>query len=242
MVEIVKRRDAESILIVLWIIGTLVFAVYINWTINVRSILPLILAASILLMRRFDNSYTPQKSRILQKKNIKNKSVQTVAPSAARLTPLVWPLALAAVIALLVAHADFTLANSARTAAMQLRKTYPGDRILFEGHWGFQYYMELWEGKAVNYQGSDVLPDDIFVVPLNNTNLNPVREGTVLRLPDFIFKVCPWLTTMGSGAGFYSDAVGPLPYKFGFTPPEIYNVYRVISQDSKRSGFKQKQP
>jgi hypothetical protein len=42
----------------------------------------------------------------------------------------------------------------------------------------------------------------------------------------FEVPVCSWLTTMRAecGAGFYSDLWGPLPFVFGPTPPEQYEV------------------
>ncbi len=53
-----KRRDAESLLLASWIFGTFIFAAFLNWTINARSILPLIPAAGILLARRLDLDYS----------------------------------------------------------------------------------------------------------------------------------------------------------------------------------------
>ena len=54
-----KRRDADSLLLMLWVLGTFIFTGFVNWTINARSVLPLIPAAGILLARRVDALQTP---------------------------------------------------------------------------------------------------------------------------------------------------------------------------------------
>ena len=47
-----RRRDAVSGLLLLWIVGTFAFTVFVNWTVNGRSILPMAPAVGILLARR----------------------------------------------------------------------------------------------------------------------------------------------------------------------------------------------
>lgn len=44
-------RRPEAVLLLLWTLGTFVFASFVNWTVNARSVLPLIPAAGILLAR-----------------------------------------------------------------------------------------------------------------------------------------------------------------------------------------------
>ena len=55
-----KRRDADSLLLMLWVFGTFIFTGFVNWTINARSVLPLIPAAGILLARRVDALRAPR--------------------------------------------------------------------------------------------------------------------------------------------------------------------------------------
>jgi 4-amino-4-deoxy-L-arabinose transferase-like glycosyltransferase len=52
--DVWKLRDSDSSFLGLWTLGTFVFAVFLNWTVNARSILPLIPAAGILLARRIE--------------------------------------------------------------------------------------------------------------------------------------------------------------------------------------------
>ncbi len=51
-----RTRDSNSLLLALWVLGTLVFTSFLNWTVNARSILPMIPAAGILMARRFESS------------------------------------------------------------------------------------------------------------------------------------------------------------------------------------------
>jgi hypothetical protein len=49
-----ERRTADSALLLAWVLGTFVFACFVNWTVNARSVLPLVPAAGILLARRLE--------------------------------------------------------------------------------------------------------------------------------------------------------------------------------------------
>ncbi|HLZ55289.1 MAG TPA: glycosyltransferase family 39 protein, partial [Verrucomicrobiae bacterium] len=127
-----RRRDADSLLLVLWVLGVVVFAVVLNWTINGRSLLPALPAVGILLARRLDLRW-PESSPV-------------------RHGWLLGPVLLAAALSLMLAQADARLANTNRLAAEQLCAKYrtPGNTVWFEGHWGFQYYMEKQGGRAID--------------------------------------------------------------------------------------------
>ncbi len=227
--DFLRRRDAGALLLVLWILGTLVFAAYVNWTVNARSILPLLPAASILLMRRLEDSRPPLKS----KPHTKKKKIPAEPPGfPAPWMRLTLPMIPAAVLALLVSYADYKLAGSARAAAGEIRKQYSQDRVFFEGHWGFQYYMESLKGVAIDFQNTEnISVGDLLVVPVNNTNTTRgmIPENIAAPLPELQFTASRWLSTMNSavGAGFYAELWGPLPYAFGAAQPERYRIYRI---------------
>jgi hypothetical protein len=110
----------------------------LNWTVSARNFLPLAPAAAILLARR----------------------LQTMAGSF-RENAWSWcPLLPAAAIALNLAVADQRVANAARTAARQIAEQYQpaGHPLWFEGHWGFQYYMDKLGGQPVDCERSRLLP------------------------------------------------------------------------------------
>ena len=201
---LLARKDPEEVLLALWIIGTFLFAAMVNWSTNARSILPLVPAAAILMMRGMDR--------------------QRKAPG---IGPMATVLAVAAVVAMGVGWADCEFANSARRAARVIHNKYGGrpGGLWFEGHWGFQYYMEALGGKAIDSNTSQLFPGDIIVVPENNTNVSPPPEERTRLLEVLEVPSSRWIATMTRGAGLYSDAFGLLPFTVGDIPPERYKVF-----------------
>src|SRR5437588_3234677 len=51
-----RERDPDSLFLLLWVVGSFWFTAYLNWTVNVRSVLPMIPAVGILLARRLEKS------------------------------------------------------------------------------------------------------------------------------------------------------------------------------------------
>src|SRR5262245_20685828 len=208
--ETIRRRDAETWLLSLWLLGTFLFASVVNWSTNGRSILPLVPAAAILLARGM--------------------------PSDAGRAPAQWAIgaviASAALVASAVAWSDLALADSARDAARALVTRHGGreERLLFEGHWGFQYYMEGGGAVPVDFQNTIVRAGDLIVLPENNTNVVPLSEDEYAFVESIEIPAGRWLTTLNHaiGAGFYADVLGPLPFVVGVIPPERYYVFRAI--------------
>ncbi len=204
--DIWKNRNTDSFLLFLWIAGTFIFASSINWTVNGRSILPMVPAVGILLARRIEHRGSSSRSPIF-----------------------VWPLLPAAILALLVTWTDYRFAGSARQAAHEINALYKdiaGNRW-FQGHWGFQYYMEKEGAKPLNMKQLMLYPGDIMVVPSNNTNIYALPGQYFRIIQTFTPPSLSWISTMHAsvGAGFYSDIWGPLPFAFGPVPPEKYTVY-----------------
>jgi len=209
-----RCRDSKSLLLLLWVLGTFVFASLVNWVINARSILPIAPAAGILLMRRIDRSCKTDRHR-------------------GGFWSVSWPLVPAAIIAMLVCRADYILAGTARDAAGIIQKKFENRnlKIWFGGHWGFQYYMEAAGGVALDFKRSGpALEDgDVIVYPLNNTGIEPLSQSKVRPSETLQVGRRRWLATMDPwlGAGFYADAWGPLPFVIGPVKPEEYYFYIV---------------
>jgi len=207
-----ERKDADSLFLGLWIFGTFVFAAFLNWTVNARTVLPLIPAAGILLARRWEK----------------------IEPAADRyrLAKLVVPLALSGLVSLRVATADFDLANSARTAARVVAQETAGEKmpVLFEGHWGFQYYMESLGARPLDFVKPNYQAGQILAIPDNNTFALGTPPGFTGPAQVIEVNISRGVTTMKSqmGAGFYSSMWGPLPFAFGDVPPARYFVVRLM--------------
>ena len=208
-----RNRDADSVLLLLWVLGTWVFASFVNWTVNARSVLPMIPAVAILLARRLE--------------------ALGAFAGKLRMAKVVVPLAVSAAVAIWLTSADANLANSARKAAQYVRDhlSKPGINVSFEGHWGFQYYMQAYQYEPIDFRDLHVENGDLVVIPQNSSYAAPqsipasvVASRGVLALP-----VKSGMTTMSQawGSGFYSDALGPLPYSFGPALSEYYMVVRL---------------
>src|SRR5579863_5488717 len=211
-VDLWERRDAESWLLTLWMLGTFIFAVYVNWTVNGRSILPMIPAAGILIARRLDT--------------MKKESASIPA------IKLFLPLLAAGLFSLWIACADAGWADSARRAATLVHEktqSEPGT-VWFAGHWGFQYYMQAFGARPVDISNfsSSFREGDFVVLPRNNTNLFEIapefissKEIIEIPMPRGAATMCPEL-----GAGFYSSVWGALPFVIGPVTPERYSLLR----------------
>jgi 4-amino-4-deoxy-L-arabinose transferase-like glycosyltransferase len=204
-----RHRDGLSLLLCLWMLGTFGFAAFCNWTVNGRSILPMAPAVGILLARAWEARQAEERASW---------------PSA-----VVAALGLAAVLSFCVAWSDMQVAQTSRQSAREtFAKFHPkSGKLWFQGHWGFQYYMDLLGGAALDMTHPALKTGDILVVPIHNCYIfEPLPEVAetlaVIRVPG-----PRWLTTWSAdvGAGFYSFP-GPLPFAFGQVPPDEVAVYR----------------
>lgn len=199
-----KERSPAALLLLLWVLGTFAFAAFFNWTMNGRSILPMAPAAGILI------------SHAIEKK-IAKKSVLAYAPVIPALA-----------LSLIVAYADFSLANSAKEAAERFGKRFSKDSTWFMGHWGFQYYMES-KGMLIHgSKGRRASAGDALIVPLNNTNNMPGNNVEFQERIDY--PVLGYASTLSpfTGAGFYAASLGPLPFVLlPSSTDEAYLIFRI---------------
>jgi hypothetical protein len=210
VLDLQKARSTDSLLLFLWVMGTFLFAAIVNWSVNGRSILPLVPAAAILLMRQIERGgwlAWPQREW---------KMLAVFLP--------------AAFLALTVSWADYQLAHSVKATTEEISRKFhqTEGRVWFEGHWGFQYYMQKQGFSPLDIKEKKVAVGDLVILPQNNTNvyyLNPKFFTLVGKLEG---KACSWLATMNKsrGAGFYSDKQGPLPFFWGTVPQETYLIYK----------------
>lgn len=200
-----RSRSAESLLLVLWVAGTLYFAGFVNWTLAARSFVPLIAPVALLI------------SRELGRTNVDARLAAAAVVACC-------------VITLVAAGADAQFANASRTAARQIFERYGGDPHTkwFEGHWGFQYYMTQVGGVPADVRTSVAHGKDLWFTPTNSSavfeTLPPNRLiDTIALRGSFPMSVM----NRESRAGFYSDYMGPMPYVFGRPPTEKFYVRRL---------------
>ena len=206
-------REPRAWLLALWIAGTFAFAAFGNWTVNGRSLLPMLPAVGILLARRWE-------------------FLGAKRPRALQISLLA-----SALFALLVAQSDFQLAVAGRRCAEEVCAKYANGKaaVWFEGHWGFQYYMEKLGARAVDFKDFTPPAGDILVLPLHNTYISEPPPAIVARREVLSVAGPSGLTTWHAavGAGFYSSVTGPLPFAFGHVPAESLYIYELKAADAK---------
>jgi hypothetical protein len=210
VVDVYRRRDADSLLLACWLLGTFIFTAFFNWIVNGRSILPMTIPSAILVARRLEQR----------------------ASAGVKFSPmsLFLPVAAGAALAIAVTVADYFFATAQREAASAVHGVYgqgsnPSRRLWFQGHWGFQYYMEQDGATALDLQHLQLTQGDHIAMPSGNSNVYPLKEP-VTELDTFSVPYS-FLTTMDkqSGAGFYASLWGPLPFAFGPGAAQIVTVF-----------------
>jgi len=145
---------------------------------------------------------------------------------------MLWCLILpSAFVSLLITIGDYKLANTARIAASQFHERFRDESgtVWFEGHWGFQYYIQQWKAKPLDLEQHALDQGDVLIVPTNNTNVSRKPAAPTIASFEQLNYAQFWATTMNReiGAGFYSSKWGPLPWSVGSIPPERYLVVRI---------------
>jgi 4-amino-4-deoxy-L-arabinose transferase-like glycosyltransferase len=207
-----NKWDADHLVLTLWLVGTFLFAAFLNWITSARSVLPLIPAAAILLACRIERAC----------------QVSGRVPW----TKLAFGLATAAIVTFWVAAADADLARSARKAADMVRdRTGNQATVWFSGHSGFQYYMQQNGAKPIDL---DAVPQfragDFVVIPDPNRSIFGVRKDLVASQQTIEVQANVGLSTLlpEQGADSYAGG-GPLPFVIGQAPPQSYEILRLVT-------------
>jgi hypothetical protein len=207
--DVRRRRDAAAAMLALWVGGIVVFAGFLNWTTNVRAVLPAIPAVAVLLARAADH-----------------RLGAAPLPGLARVT-----IALALAVGLWVARGDAALAGAQVRAADVVHRMRSGRGPLwFMGHLGFQAAMQDAGARPFDAEKTVLYTGDVVVVPANNTGVVALPESMPKRIETVEVPVGGGGTTMSGprGAGFYSSIWGPLPYRLDPPPPERFWVVDVV--------------
>ncbi len=202
-----RLRDPHAWLLVLWLAGTFLFTAFGNWTINGRTVLPMVPAVAILLVRRLERSGWAR-------------------PRALRYSVLA-----GAALAVVVTLCDFQLAVAVRRSAEESMARCgqgPGT-IWYEGHWGFQYYMEKMGARPVVYDNFSPPTGDLLVVPVHNCCTSEPDTNAIIHRAVVSVPGPPGLTTWhaAAGAGFYSSYFGLLPFAVGTVPEEEVHIFEL---------------
>ena len=206
-----RRRGADSLFLLLWVVGTFWFTAFLNWTMNARSILPLVPAVGILLARRLEYFAEARMPR---------SKVWVVAA-----------LALSGALSWWLARADSEAANAARTAAYTIHRRTEANAgaLWFAGHSGFQYYMQLLGARPYDWWHQQSRPGDLLAVPYSKVWPNDVQHQFPGPREEFEIPMHTPATTNSPelSAGFYFSYWSVLPYAFGPVPADKYAIVRL---------------
>ena len=224
LVDIVRHKTADSLLLGLWVFGTFVFAAVMNWTITSRTFLPMAPAVVILLIRQLRGDEVVAAA-------VSGGSYEKDSAPKAFGVATWWPILPAALVSLLITIGDYKLASTARIAAGQFQQRFQNESgtVWFEGHWGFQYYMQQWRAKPLDLDQHGLVPGDVLIVPINNTNVSRKPAAPTIASSERMNYAQFFAITMSReiGAGFYSSKWGPLPWEIAPVPPEHYLIFRI---------------
>ncbi|HTL29452.1 MAG TPA: glycosyltransferase family 39 protein [Tepidisphaeraceae bacterium] len=205
-----RSRDRDTIFLALWVGGTFCFALFVNWAINGRTILPMAAGLAIVVARALERNPVRAHQRLL----------------------IAIPILISGAIGVAVANADYAHAVAVRAGVAQIASTVPSGpgKLWFMGHWGFQWYMEKLGGTVFDGKTSACKKDDWIVMSLNNYGLFQMPRNKVEHVDDFAMATDPWISTSNgvAGSGFYFAGNTLLPFIVSPAPPETFIVYHVV--------------
>ncbi len=194
-----QRRDADALLLALWVLGTFAFIGFINWMVNVRAALPMAPAVAILIMRRVD--------RVTAMPLVLSAIVALTVAAADQSR----------------AHAARSAAEHFAGWPSPHRT-----RVQYQGHWGFVYYMDQFGFRHARFD-RPAPPGTLMIVPIQNTNVQLPDRRFVARAAGHVEPMFPYVSLhdMRYGAGFHGHRFGPAPFVFCRTEPAEYVIYQL---------------
>lgn len=204
------ERNADSLFLLLWVAGTFWFTAYLNWTVNARSVLPMVPVIGILLARRLERGDKNQAPRF-------KRSVALCLLGCG-------------VVSLWLARADSESANAARTAALLVHERIPAnENVWFLGHSGFQFYMQKLGARPYDWSRPQTKPGDFLVIPYSKVWPEDLTSQFSGSREDIQMPIHEYASTTSAelGAGFYHSYWSILPYGFGPVPPDKYAILRL---------------
>jgi hypothetical protein len=210
----VWRDDA---FLLAWIAGIFLFVGFFNWSINVRSVLPMAPAICIMVARSLDSL------------------------SRVSIVRVVSAVLMGGAVALAVTVGDDHLATAAKSAAEQTpRELATATTRLglkspptcwIAGHWGLQYYLQPRGYPPLDIFTPGYKPGDFVLFPANGFGGAPDAQGFIL-VRNFTVGAAQYAATAepAMGAGFYHSDGSLLPFVFGPIPAQSFALVQVTDR------------
>ena len=138
------------------------------------------------------------------------------------------------VLGVAILRADQRFAGFGRSVAQTMiaPQVARGERVWFNGHWGFQWYAEQAGAKCLTSHAPFPKPGDTIYSAERSLPDIAITEVIDFRHVKRLQEATPGGRIMSGvhGSGFYSNAWGYLPWAWGNDPIEIIDVYRYLPQ------------
>ena len=200
------------VLFLLWIGGTWFFSSFINWTVNVRTMLPMIAPISIIFSEFYCVTIQKRKKLFLLFSSF--------------------------IVSFFVQYADYEFAVSQKTAANIIIQKIGTKECYHQGGFSFNYIMEMSGSKKLDYNSPPILDKDtLLIIPENNCNVYWPGDMENYNIDIITIKMNIPVTIMSrqTGAGFHGSW-GPLPFSFGIPPPNRFFIFQYKGEKSNTSS------
>ena len=89
--------------------------------------------------------------------------------------------------------------------------------------------MQQWKAKPLDLEQHGLVPGDVLIVPITNTNVSRKPAAPTIASFEQINYAQFFAITMSREicAGFYYSKWGPLPWEVAPVPPEHYLIFRI---------------
>lgn len=200
-----RRRDRVQVALGAWLLLGLPVIVYVQMT--PKYLVPSAPAAALLLARLLA---APAPSRVVR--------------------PLITAVGTCGlVLGLLIAHADAAFAALGRHAAAQFiaPAVAQGRTVWFVGHWGYQWYALHAGGRPLTRTPPVPAAGDLVVASARTHGAEMIELVKHRRAVATIVHDAPGGRIMGSGAGFFSNHWGDLPWTWSREELDRFTAWQV---------------
>jgi 4-amino-4-deoxy-L-arabinose transferase-like glycosyltransferase len=202
-----RRRDLARFILVGWALISLPIVIYVHM--SAKYFVPSAPAIALLVA--------------LAAREVSDRSVRPIMVASA---------AVGLVFGLLIVSADARYADLGRRAAAELiaPRVAQGQQVWFAGHWGFQWYAERAGARVITRQPPQPRPGDAIVSGTNLHGMRLVRLFPNRQRVTSIVERRPGGRVMSSGAGFWSNAWGFLPWTWGQDVVEQFDLWQLPTE------------
>lgn len=207
-----SESDTDSIFLIVWIGGVLIYSVALLPYASTRYLLPLFPPVVLVFIRY-------ARGVITGARNWRNFALAAIIVTA--------------IPGIAVAVADYQLAGVYR----DFGSTFPHEpeaqerKIWFAGEFGLRYYLEANGGQYITRQGDQPAPGDYVVMShqvISSHISDELKQSLQLeRVEEYPVGWPVRIQDEGSLAGFYGQFHGYLPYSFSSDPVESIGIYVV---------------